>query len=284
LDISNLNLNQKEDQIADRRANRTAKKTTNHIKKGGRRYSRQKAREEKERKKRRFQVFSVNENDKAFLSRVALVHWGESKEPLRYMFHHLTLAELKGFWWSTYAERKAFIVSECDRHHRLPGCQGGETVPENLSYVDKKSHCCYNQLISAVARWARIPVKKVRTKHTEEFLRNSYRHLKWLFSCSDTEKFRSIDSSLSHGNVDQNLNETLKTVIAKWSRAEFTALHVSDVHRFLEYMHPVIKRLALNHETNTLKTPLEFFRILNMIWLPVGEQIKLGRHGKASLP
>jgi len=139
-------------------------------------------------------------------------------------------------------------------------------------------------LISAVARWAKIPVKKVRTKHTEEFLRKSYRHLKWLFSCGDTEKFRSIDSSLSHGNVDQNLNETLKTVIAKWSRVEVTALHVSDVHRFLEYMHPVIKRLALNHETNTLKTPLEFFRILNMIWLPVGEQIKLGRHGKASLP
>jgi len=97
--------------MADRHANWTAKKTTNHIKKGGRRYSRQKAREEKERKKRKFQVFSVNENDKAFLSRVALVHWGESKEPLRYMFHHLTLAELKGFWWSTYAERERLLLS-----------------------------------------------------------------------------------------------------------------------------------------------------------------------------
>lgn len=229
-------------------------------------------------KQRAFRVYPVGLFDKNNLPNVALVYRGGGGEPRHYRLDFLSPSELKSFWHSTYVEKENFLNFECNCHHRRPRCQKGLTILSNLSYVDKYSHDCYNKLISAVARWSKTPLKRVTTKKIEEFLRKIYRQLKWLMSYSDTEKVRSLESTLNQRNIGHNLNERLISNIAKWSDVETRALHVMDVCKFFEYMYPVLIRLAIDYESGKLKTLVEFFRVLNKIWLPIDEQIKLGRH------
>lgn len=57
-----------------------------------------------------------------------------------------------------------------DRHHRKPRCQGGRTIKDNISLVDRKSHERYNQLICAVAKYFSIKIDHVKSRHIAKFL------------------------------------------------------------------------------------------------------------------
>lgn len=209
-------------------------------------------------------------------ARTALVYWRGKGEPLLYRLDHLDSHELKRFWKMDPIEKAEYLRTKFNRHHRRPGCQKGKTTRDNLSHVDICSHVCYNGLISVVACWSGVPIEKVFTQDTENFLRRVYPHLRNLMSRNDNQRLKGLEVVTNQKNLS-DVSRTLIVNVAKWAKVKPKAVHVMDVCRFLERIYGPIKRLALDHDSRKLKTLTELFRTLNEIWLPVDEQIELGK-------
>lgn len=224
-----------------------------------------------------FRVYPVTQLDWKNPARIALVYWRGRGEPIEYRLDHLDNHEIRSFWSMDYAQKAEYLRGKFNRHHRRPRCQKGPTIRENLSQVDIHSHTCYNKLISAVACWAGITIEKVKTADISKFLRKVYPHLKRIMSHEDTEKLKGIDTVIDQRHL-KDLSPVLIVAVARWSKVRSQSVHFRDVCRFLEYMYPALKRLAFDYVAGKLKTLAEFFKILNEIWLPIDEQIKIGRH------
>jgi hypothetical protein len=257
--------------MADRHGNNRQGRKINK----GRRNNRISRNRKKEQKQ--FRIYpqaQINWNSPA---RTAWVYWPGKGEPLLYRLDFLDNHELRNFWHMDHDQKAEYLSSKFNRHHRRPRCQRGPTVKGNLSQVDICSHNCYNKIISAVACWKGVPNEKVFTKDISNFLRRVYPHLKKLMSRSESEKLKGMDAVIDQKNL-KVLNPAFIVSVARWSKIRPQAVHVLDVSRFLEYMYAPIKRLALDHDSDKLKTLEELFKILNDIWLPTDEQIKIRRH------
>ncbi len=230
--------------------------------------------QKKQKKRHSFVVFPYSHVDWQRLARMAWVYWPGRGEPLLYRLDFLDNHELRTFWSMDNEQKADYLSSKFNRHHRRPRCQKGPTTQENLSQVDIYSHVCYNKLISAIACWSGISIERVVTADIAKFLRKVYPPLKKLMSRSDDEKLKGVGAVVDQKNLKE-LSPIFIVSVARWSRIKPQSVHVLNVSLFLEFMYAPIRRLALDHDSGRLKTQVEFFKILNDIWLPKDEQIRL---------
>jgi hypothetical protein len=217
-----------------------------------------------------FRVFPVSEINWNKPPRKAVVDWGHGRIQV-YRFEHLTSFDVKSFWKMSDDEKAVYLYRFFDRHHRLPGCQGGKTVPENLSYVDRVSHTMYNKLIFVVARWSSLSIEKVKTRHIAKFLKEVYPALLRVYMNQTTCRMKSLESLKRKKNLE--ISRRLTIQVGRFAGLRFDAVAPADIWNFLEYLHSAVKRLAVDHETGRLRHLFGLVRILNDIWLPVEEPI-----------
>ncbi len=227
----------------------------------------------KGKKKREIKIFPLYKITWSHLPRVAMVQWGRGGVR-QYRLDFLSNYDLRNFWHMSLSEKVEYLDKFFDRHHRKPRCQKGQTVASNLSYVDRLSHVRYNAFISVVAKWSGLgrDVERVLTEHIDHFLRKVYPSLDRLFTHQKTHKLRSLESILNKKGLG-DFSSLIIGATARWANVRSDAVHMADVRRFIESVYPPLKRLALDHELNKLRSPKSFAKTLNKIWLPVNEPI-----------
>ena len=192
----------------------------------------------------------------------------------KYYFDHLSNYEVRNFWKMTKLEKAEFLDNFFDRHHRIPRCQKGQTVPENLSYVEKVAHIAYNRLIFIVSRWSGLSIESVKTEHVGRFLRLLFPSLLRIYMHQSNCKMKSLEEVTRRRDYE-NASRFLTFHVAKWAGLKYKEVKAGDICQFLEYLHPVIKKLAVDHEHGTIMHLHGFMKVLNKVWLPINEPIFL---------
>lgn len=228
-------------------------------------------------KKRHFRVIPLNPayySRRPRYARVALVSWENGKQ-IAYRFDHLTKHELDDFWKMGDSEKRHFLKRNCNRHHRKPRCQDGETSPDNLSYVDIFSHVQYNYLVKEVACWCDCQIQDVFTRDISHFLRVFYQEMRVIMSNPDSDRIVGLPHALKKRKNIKQFRRRFLLGIARWSGVAISEVSINHVHRFIRYLYFPLKRLAFDCESGKLKTLSEFVKVLNAVWLPRDEPIRL---------
>lgn len=207
-------------------------------------------------------------------ARVALVHW-ENGRKIAYRFDHLAKHELDDFWRMGGAEKRHFLKHNCNKHHRKPRCQGGQTFPDNISHVDIFSHVQYNHLVKEVACWRDCQIQEVFTHDILRFLRTFYHELRSVMSNPDSDRIVGLSNALKRHKNIRHFNRRFLIGVSRWSGIDVNEISISHVHRFIKYMYSPLKRLAFDCESGKMKTLSEFVKVLNAVWLPRNEPIRL---------
>lgn len=203
------------------------------------------------------------------LPRVAIVDRGD-KNKTHYLLEYLTDSELQTFWDSNNQQKLEFLKSKFNRHHRKPRCQGGKTSVGNLSFVDIESHTMYNLLIGVVARYSGTSDEKVRTNQVANFLNHFYP-----FFCNKLFIERQGGPRKVETLVLSECGHLLG-VVSRWAHTSVENVTCVHLEGFLKRMYLILGRLAVDHDTRMLRSFEDFIRMLNDIWLPREEPIKIG--------
>ena len=202
------------------------------------------------------------------LPRVAVVDRG-GRNKVRYLLEYLKVSELQSFWNSNNSQKLEFLKSRFNRHHRKPRCQNGKTSPGNLSYVDIESHIMYNFFIGVVARYSNTSSERVRTNQVAGFLNHFYPIFNKLF-IEREGGLRKIKTLVPSEYF------CLGEIVSRWAHVPQEEVHDSQREFFVGRMHSILGRLAVDHDTGILRSFEGFIGVLNDIWLPREEPIKIG--------
>ena len=202
------------------------------------------------------------------LPRVAIVDRG-GKNKVRYLLEYLTISELQSFWDANNQQKLEFLKSKFNRHHRKPRCQDGKTSPGNMSFVDIESHITYNFFIGVVARYSNTCSEKVRTNQVANFLNHFYPIFNKLF-IEREGGLRKIKTLVPHEYG------CLLEIVSRWARTPVENVSYAQLEDFLRRMQSILGRLAVDHDTRMLRSFEGFIGVLNDIWLPREEPIKMG--------
>lgn len=220
-----------------------------------------------------FELYPSAPLDWKKLPRLALIE--KSRGGMRkYYLDSLSNYELENFWRMNKDEKANYLDDFFDCHHREPRCQKGKTIPSNLSYVEKKAHKEYNKFIFVVSELSKISIESVKTKHIGKFLHDVYPTLLRIYMHQSTCKMKSLPDVTRRSDY-QFANDTLITCVAKWAGLSFREVRASDVVHFIDYLHPVLRKLAVDHKTNKLMTLGGLVELLNRVWLPADMPIVL---------
>lgn len=225
----------------------------------------------------RFEVTPLNPayfSRKPKHARVAMVNW-ENGRRIIYRFDHLTKHELDDFWRMSDSEKRRFFKTECNKHHRKPRCQNGETTNDNLSYVDIHSHVQYNYLVKEVACWKNCWIKQVESRDIARFLKVFYQELRTIATNPATDRIVGLHRVLKKHNNMRSFSNRFLVGVSKWSGMERSELELVHVHKFIRRMYFPIRRLAFDCESGRLRALSEFVRVLNAVWIPKTEPIVL---------
>jgi hypothetical protein len=236
---------------------------------------RDKRREQRKKNKRyAFAVYPSAPIDWNRPARFAVVDRGRGRIQ-KYYFDHLSNYEIRNFWKMNMLEKAEFLDNFFDRHHRIPRCQKGKTVPENLSHVEKVAHVEYNRLIFVVSRWSSLfDIESVKTEHISRFLRQLYPSLLRIYMHQSNCKMKSLEDVTRRKDYE-NASRFLTLHVARWSGLRYKEVKAGDICYFLEYLYPVIKKLAIDHDNGKLMHLHGFVKVLNKVWLPINEPIFL---------